>query len=1047
MDRIGTKTPGEREDEEIERLVRPSPKVRPPRHDLRRERVEPDNDPDDKPDKDLSRNFKDIGGSVVERVLSRSARSKHDDELERKLRERVKDKGQRVRVRLKETGWVGEVSKEKFKSEPGKYELAPDAPQRKTQPPHRPGTTKRPSAPPKPRPSTKPPPPAPRAQPQQRPTSQPPPQAQVQQPQPQTPPQSPSPQSTPQQSEQSFNDAAREKTDRAALAQLQAMATHDPAFASAMEDFRKPNSHAATIARSKPDYPASVFSQGKQLPEGVKTVGDLVRILNLPAPVKQPSGKQPPTAPTQTQVPPPVEQKPPAEPLPTPQGQEPAAPQQQQQTAPEQAPPVKEPKYQPPPPEEQDLTRIMALPAKAPSTKKEPAAKNKDSVPEPAKGKKSEVQYGNGQPKRPVSSSERAEAIRLVADALPWEAAKQILQASPPYHPDEINELIRDFNVAQALPAEDLDALIAKAPKFLQTDPSKVDPPEGLDDLPEEERATALRKHQVQTVAMSFAVKAALQKRYTDQGVPEGLSATVADFILNGGSPAQRSKHADRLATEVFTSGLTKDSPIKPLSMSEKSALLKSSGDDPALKKVLVAYCQAADYQEARGLYLDPKSKTALTEHQPAKKLAANLMKAAKLLRERAGNYPEGTTAYDASVVFRNRVMKHLASLKPEKAAEVQRLLEEEDNRYYDEQWAKHERAVEAYEHKREKASAQYDVDYKAYSDKLKKGGDPDADPPLNVDERLAAAAVDRPKPPTKPVNYDKLTKKPEELAKESRSLWKKFRAKFASDSSLIRRVAARGSIYSPTCAMDRTAVYWGVDPYRTQEPYEGWRQPHARDLGDSDYTKILTAARKWLKQPVLSRNIEGVVRDTQLRAALDLALRSENYEQAVHPAIYNKLLARLAGVSEKETLLTVRSKTARNPMSKKVELETARADRLLAGLDRIASVVQSNHKKWGMDFRAAKNLVNAIDKIADDLEVATYGRESLLNRQTQEIGREKLAQVLQRDSDEKYMDTFKNPMSPHQTEANEPYMKAYKDDQSSAVRSGKSSTGRPLAP
>ena len=54
MDRRATKDQVERDQEETERLVRPAPKVKPPRHDKRRERVDTDKDPDlDKKDKDL----------------------------------------------------------------------------------------------------------------------------------------------------------------------------------------------------------------------------------------------------------------------------------------------------------------------------------------------------------------------------------------------------------------------------------------------------------------------------------------------------------------------------------------------------------------------------------------------------------------------------------------------------------------------------------------------------------------------------------------------------------------------------------------------------------------------------------------------------------------------------------------------------------------------------------------------------------------------------------------------------------------------------------
>jgi len=64
--KFGTKSDAEKEDEEVERLVRPEPKKKPPRNDLRRERVrERDPDLEDKADathdKDLSRNYKRIG--------------------------------------------------------------------------------------------------------------------------------------------------------------------------------------------------------------------------------------------------------------------------------------------------------------------------------------------------------------------------------------------------------------------------------------------------------------------------------------------------------------------------------------------------------------------------------------------------------------------------------------------------------------------------------------------------------------------------------------------------------------------------------------------------------------------------------------------------------------------------------------------------------------------------------------------------------------------------------------------------------------------------
>ena len=111
----------------------------------------------------------------------------------------------------------------------------------------------------------------------------------------------------------------------------------------------------------------------------------------------------------------------------------------------------------------------------------------------------------------------------------------------------------------------------------------------------------------------------------------------------------------------------------------------------------------------------------------------------------------------------------------------------------------------------------------------------------------------------------------------------------------------------------ERTAVYHGVEPYDDVEPYPEWEQAHQRDLGEEDFEKILTAARDWLKTPILSENVEGVVRDQQLRVALDLAIQTSKYNRAIRPKIYNELLARLAGIPEPglgQTLLTIRGST-----------------------------------------------------------------------------------------------------------------------------------------
>lgn len=100
MDRSATKTRFERQTEEDERLVRPSPADKPPRRDLRRERTKPEKDPDldDASDrKDRSKNYK------------------------------VTAADERIPAKNRETGETVHISPNTLKEQPGKYEaLDPD---------------------------------------------------------------------------------------------------------------------------------------------------------------------------------------------------------------------------------------------------------------------------------------------------------------------------------------------------------------------------------------------------------------------------------------------------------------------------------------------------------------------------------------------------------------------------------------------------------------------------------------------------------------------------------------------------------------------------------------------------------------------------------------------------------------------------------------------------------------------------------------------------------------------------------------------------------
>lgn len=129
-------------------------------------------------------------------------------------------------------------------------------------------------------------------------------------------------------------------------------------------------------------------------------------------------------------------------------------------------------------------------------------------------------------------------------------------------------------------------------------------------------------------------------------------------------------------------------------------------------------------------------------------------------------------------------------------------------------------------------------------------------------------------------------------------------------------------------------------------------------------------------------------------------------------------------------------------------------ANKILFRLDRLARTIQAEHKNWGIPFEVAKPIVNAIDATADEIETAAFGQQSLAERQVEVVKQassqrqQRQAEVVHREPDEPYMETFKNTMQPIQTEADEPYMKAYgMPDQSSAVLHGDSTSGRPLTP
>jgi hypothetical protein len=92
-------------------------------------------------------------------------------------------------------------------------------------------------------------------------------------------------------------------------------------------------------------------------------------------------------------------------------------------------------------------------------------------------------------------------------------------------------------------------------------------------------------------------------------------------------------------------------------------------------------------------------------------------------------------------------------------------------------------------------------------------------------------------------------------------------------------------------------------------------------------------------------------------------------------------------------------------------------ANQILTNLDETANLIDKLAKAGKVDPKVASELTGNIDSFADRFQVAAFGKGSL------QTWKAKVGKVLQRDSDEPYMETFQNPQKPIQTDPDEPYM------------------------
>jgi hypothetical protein len=650
-------------------------------------------------------------------------------------------------------------------------------------------------------------------------------------------------------------------------------------------------------------------------------------------------------------------------------------------------------------------------------------------------------------PRRPVSDEEKNQTAVLLASHLPPDVAASLIAQD--IHPDDAGRLIATYQAGkvQNQGVKNLESFAADAAEFYETDPTRVKPPKkwmkdgqevSFDSLSPEEKGEAMRQHQMNVLAHSMAAKEHLTSALSltsaltgKPRIPTVLSSTLAETMLTKKTPAEAHKMAQTAFDTMMEHG--EHIPIKDSVVSSLFSKL-----DPQSKIIARGFMQANDYHEAKAKFLGTTQ--GFSEWDTPQDIVKGLQKADEFFGKRNKLYgvSERSQHPTASSTFRKRVVDRIQALKPDKAPAVQAWVQKVESREYEGQhkdWKKEHDAWEARRKKHQEAQG--------------KGG---------YREQGRVTEFEEPEP-VKPVKPDIYKGK---LDKEAEAPTSKDLARLMTASRVVRRYLI--STYSGCESMghrsDKSAVYHGIEP-EAPTAYPDWGQAHQRDLGESDYAQILTSAKKWLSATVISRPAEGTVKDQQLRAALDLALRTSRYDGALDPVVYNALLARLAGVPEPglgQTLQTIRGSTCAprsgeaNGQSNSRETETMttklsaeqskRASEILGRLDNLAKEIQDKHASWGMTFEAAKTVVNGLDSVADSFEKSAFGPESFERRQ-----REILAAVVQREPDEPYMDSFKNPMEPVQTDADEPYMGAYGDDQSSAVQTGKSTAGRPLAP
>lgn len=543
--------------------------------------------------------------------------------------------------------------------------------------------------------------------------------------------------------------------------------------------------------------------------------------------------------------------------------------------------------------------------------------------------------------RRKFSEQERIRALSQIVSQFPPDVAKGLMDQK--LHPDDVTELVSTYHVArEAKPKNTQDALdmvkgsyatspadVLKPPRYGRSKVTGEEVP--FEELSAEEQADAMQKHRIRTVAISLAAREAVVERLAKKtDASEEAIGPVADFLLRkpaNETPEQRGVRAQRAAKNAFykaiqtgawdstdnsrwggdSDGEERSNKSEPsvedddfkapkLKMNELTdgqvrRLLNELKDDPPSQQLIVGYLQGADYNLAKKKFLSPSfmSDTKLSEYQSVGKIQSGLKQVSSFFDTQAKRYPpEFRWVNNPSADFRQKILDRIQTLAPEKFPEIDQWNQDFEDSEYERRMAEWQKLFQA------------NSPYRAQGFKAP----PQPVEPIGYASRRGDKKENRTR--GKDLVSDHLRQIEEPESGE------------ISPQKVVDRAQRKYSSYSKHLAMtDRTkeAVYWGVAPYaETKEAYPKGHLDSRGDLPDSEFDGLLKAAREWMRAPVLSDNVEGIGRDVQARAAIDLSLRSYKegqFSAGLNPAKYEELVTKLMGKTAADRVVSAATKKA----------------------------------------------------------------------------------------------------------------------------------------